>query len=241
MTPGTVRTFPQPAERTAPGHSLGHSAAIEDYVKAIYALELAATDAVTVSAVAERLQVTPPAASAMVRRLAEKDLVTHEPYRGVELTAEGQRLALEVMRHHRLIELFLARELGMPWDRVHVEADVLEHVISEELEELIARKLGDPERDPHGDPIPSSSLELEEGDTKALSEMEEGEWGVFTRVSDADSEMLRYLDGLGISPGDRLELVARQPFDGPLSVRFEHGEHALGGALADAMRVEVRG
>ena len=130
----------------------------------------------------------------------------------------------------------------MPWDRVHAEAEVLEHVISEELEQLIAAKLGDPTLDPHGDPIPSAELELRERETVPLDSLKEGERGVFVRVSDADPEMLRYLSERGISPGERLEVLERQPFGGPLTVSFEGGEpreHALGGALARAMRVEL--
>ena len=143
------------------------------------------------------------------------------PYRGVRLTRSGRRVALEVIRHHRLLELFLAETLEMPWDRVHAEAEVLEHVISEELEGLIAAKLGDPTRDPHGDPIPSAELELREReDSPRLHSLKEGEGGVFVRVSDADPEMLRYLSELGISPGDRMLVRERQPFDGPLLVSF---------------------
>src|SRR6266550_7090993 len=132
--------------------SLPHdtSSAVEDYAKAIYALERRSGGAVSTNALADRLEVTPASASGMVRRLGELGLVTHEPYRGVQLTAEGARVALEVLRHHRLLELYLAQSLGVPWDRVHDEAEVLEHHISEELEELIAEKLGNPTRDPHG-------------------------------------------------------------------------------------------
>src|SRR5207245_3287798 len=121
--------------------------------------------------------------------LAELGLLEHEPYRGVRLTDHGREVALEVLRHHRLLELFLAEALEMPWDRVHAEAEVLEHVISEELEQLIAAKLGDPTLDPHGDPIPSAELELCERETRSLDSLREGDGGVFVRVSDADPEM----------------------------------------------------
>src|SRR5438270_3647009 len=126
------------------------SSAVEDYAKAIYALAARRDGPVSNSAIAERLHVTPASASAMVKRLDELGLARHVPYRGVELTKKGSQLALEVLRHHRLLELYLAESLGVPWDRVHDEAEVLEHVLSEELEELIAVKLGDPKRDPHG-------------------------------------------------------------------------------------------
>jgi DtxR family Mn-dependent transcriptional regulator len=163
------------------------------------------------------------------------------PYRGVTLTAKGRRVALEVIRHHRLLELFLAETLQMPWDRVHAEAEVLEHVLSEELEELIAAKLGHPTADPHGDPIPTADLELSERATRALDSLQEGDRGVFVRVSDADPAMLRYLASLGISPGDSLRVLERQPFGGPLLVSFgpTSSRHTLGGQLAHAMRVEL--
>jgi DtxR family transcriptional regulator, Mn-dependent transcriptional regulator len=145
-----------------------------------------------------------------------------------------------VLRHHRLLELYLATSLGVPWDRVHDEAEVLEHVLSEELEELIAAKLGNPTRDPHGDPIPSVDLVIEEVPTESLATMDPGRGGAFVRISDADPEMLRYLAERGIKPGDECEVVDRQPFDGPLFVRFGDTVQVLGGALARAMRVEVR-
>jgi DtxR family Mn-dependent transcriptional regulator len=215
------------------------SAAVEDYAKAIYALEQRAGGAVSTNALAERLEVTAASASGMVRRLCELGLVTHEPYRGVQLTSEGVQVALEVLRHHRLLELYLATSLGVPWDRVHDEAEVLEHVLSEELEELIAAKLGNPTRDPHGDPIPTADLVIEEQPTERLADQEPGTAGRFVRVSDADPEMLRYLADRGIAPGDTFEVVDRQPFDGPVFVRFGDTVHVLGGTLAAAMRVEA--
>ena len=212
--------------------------AVQDYAKAIYSLWRRSYQPVSTSAIADRLEVSPASASAMVKRLASLGLVEHEPYRGVELTPAGRRVALEVIRHHRLLELYLAEALGMPWDRVHQEAEVLEHAISPELSELIARKLGNPTRDPHGDPIPTSDGEIEESPTRALADLQPGERGTFARVSDADPEMLRYLSERGIAPGATLELVGREPFDGPLTVRTGKREHALGVGLARAMRVE---
>jgi DtxR family Mn-dependent transcriptional regulator len=213
--------------------------AIEDYAKAIYALERRDAEPVSTNALAERLGVTPASASGMVKRLGELGLVEHQPYRGVSLTEDGRRVALEVMRHHRLLELYLVESLGVPWDRVHQEAEVLEHVLSEELEELIAAKLGDPTHDPHGDPIPTRELTIEEGTSQTLQSLEPGACGTFVRVSDSDPEMLRFLAERGIAPGDRLEVVEKQPFDGPLFVRFGENIQVLGGALAKAMRVEV--
>jgi DtxR family Mn-dependent transcriptional regulator len=213
--------------------------AAEDYAKAIYVLQSRGDAPVSTNAVAERLGVTAGSASAMVKKLGALGLVSHVPYKGVELTRAGEKLALEVLRHHRLLELFLAQELGLPWDRVHAEAEVLEHVLSEELEELIAAKLGDPTVDPHGDPIPTPDGHVAEEPTIALDELPIGAAGVFVRVSDSDPAMLRYLDLRGIRPGDRFEVVDRQPFGGPLFARFGDDTHPLGGELAGAMRTRV--
>ena len=215
------------------------SSAVEDYAKAIYALEARGAGTVTTTAIAERMGVTAASASGMVRKLCELELVSHEPYKGVQLTAKGARVALEVLRHHRLLELYLARDLGLPWDRVHDEAEVLEHVLSEELEELIAVKLGDPTVDPHGDPIPTRDLVMEESPSVALSALEPGSHGIFVRISDADPEMLRYLAERGIAPGACFEVVDKHPFGGPVFATFSGDVHVLGGRLADAMRVEV--
>jgi DtxR family transcriptional regulator, Mn-dependent transcriptional regulator len=217
------------------------SPAIEDYSKAIYALEQRDREPVSTNALAERLGVTPASASGMVKRLGELGLVTHQRYRGVSLTDAGRRVALEVIRHHRLLELYLVQNLGLPWDRVHQEAEVLEHVLSEELEERIAAKLGHPTVDPHGDPIPTADLTIEEPPTDSLDSLPARARGTFVRVSDSDPEMLRYLADRGIAPGDAFEVVDRQPFGGPLFVRFGTDVHPLGGALALAMRVEVTG
>src|ERR1700730_13950036 len=214
---------------------------VQDYAKAVYALEARAGGAVSTTDLAERLGVTAGSVSAMVRKLAELGLVEHEPYRGVRLTDNGREVALEVLRHHRLLELFLAQELGMSWDRVHAEAEVLEHVLSEELEELIAARLRDPTVDPHGDPIPTVEFGIEERRTHSLDELPPGVAGRFVRVSDSDPEMLRYLAEQGIAIGERLEVVDRQPFGGPVFVRFGEREHPIGGALALAMRIEVEG
>jgi DtxR family transcriptional regulator, Mn-dependent transcriptional regulator len=216
------------------------SSAVEDYAKAIYALEQRTDGTVSTNALADRLGVTPASASGMVRKLCELGYVTHAPYKGVELTDAGRRVALEVLRHHRLLELYLAESLGLPWDRVHDEAEVLEHHISEELEELIAAKLGNPTHDPHGDPIPTRELTIEEVQTHPLDALPVGASGRFVRISDADPEMLRYLADRGIAPGEDLTVEERQPFGGPLFVRFGADIHVLGGELAHAMRVEVR-
>jgi DtxR family transcriptional regulator, Mn-dependent transcriptional regulator len=212
--------------------------AVEDYTKAIYSLESRHDEPVSTKTLAERLGITPGSVSAMLKRLDELGLITHVPYRGVRLTEAGRRIALEVIRHHRLLESYLADVLGMPWDRVHAEAEVLEHVLSDDLEELIAAKLGNPTVDPHGDPIPTAAYVLQEGDTCGLDELPIGATGHFVRVSDSDPEMLRYLAEQGIAIGEELEIVERQPFGGPLYVRFGKRTHALGDALTAAMRVE---
>ncbi len=214
------------------------SKAVQDYAKAIWSLGTRSDEPVSTSAIAERLEVSSASASAMVKRFESMGLVVREPYHGVRLTSTGERLALEVLRHHRLLELYLAEALGMSWDRVHEEAEVLEHAISPELSELIAEKLGNPTHDPHGDPIPTADGEIDEGPSRALSELDPGERGRFTRVSDSNSEMLRYLSGRGIAPGDELELVGHEPFGGPVTVSVNGQAHALGDQLARAMRVE---
>lgn len=227
--------------REMPSHDepFARSSAVQDYAKAIYALEQRGGDPVSTNALAERLGVTAASASGMVKRLCELGLVEHRPYRGVTLTDSGRRVALEVMRHHRLLELYLVESLGVPWDRVHDEAEVLEHVLSDQLEELIAAKLGDPTHDPHGDPIPTRELTIDEGPQLSLQALEAGSSGRFARVSDSDPDMLRFLSERGIRPGDTFEVVEKHPFDGPLFVRFGRNVHVLGGQLARAMRVEV--
>lgn len=213
------------------------SEAVEDYAKAIYKSQGRQEGPVSNSTLSDVLGVSPGAVTAMLKRMDELGLVSHVPYRGATLTPAGERLAIEVIRHHRLIEAYLAEALGMPWDKVHAEAEVLEHYISEDLEERIAAALGDPSHDPHGDPIPNSELVLAEQATTALSELALGDSGIFVRVSDSDPKMLRYLGEREIAPGDRLEVIDRQPFGGPLSVRFAAGTFAIGGGLAGAMRV----
>ncbi len=217
----------------------GSSEAVENYAKAIYSLQhRGGGEPVATNDLADRLEVTPASASGMIKKLADLGLVAHVPYRGVQLTPEGERLALEVLRHHRLLELYLATQLDVPWDRVHEEAEALEHVLSEDLEARIAAKLGHPTHDPHGDPIPDERLQIDETASRSLSSLGIGDRGHFVRVSDSDPAMLRYLHDRGIGIGDSLEVLDVQPFEGPLTVRFGDDLHVLGGALARAMRVE---
>jgi DtxR family transcriptional regulator, Mn-dependent transcriptional regulator len=211
--------------------------AVEDYAKAIHALRERESGAVTNSALAERLGVSPGSVTAMLKRMGDLGLVEHEPYQAVTLTEAGERVALEVIRHHRLLEAYLSEALGMPWDRVHDEAEVLEHYISEELEERMAAALGDPTLDPHGDPIPDRELSVAASEGTPLAMLDPGAEGVFTRVSDSDPAMLRYLAERGIKPGTALEVVERQPFGGPLTVSIGGDRHAIGGELARRMIV----
>jgi DtxR family Mn-dependent transcriptional regulator len=214
------------------------SAAVQDYAKAIYELESRSGSASTTE-LAERLGVRPASVSGMLRKLDALGLVVHELYHGVRLTESGRKVALEVLRHHRLLELYLAESLGLGWDEVHAEAEVLEHVLSEELEEVIATKLGNPALDPHGDPIPTRELAVADVESRSLYALEPGEKGTLIRVSDSDPEMLRFLEARGIAPGASFELIDKQPFDGPLFVRFGDDVHALGATLARAMRVSA--
>ncbi|MGI8844900.1 MAG: metal-dependent transcriptional regulator [Thermoleophilaceae bacterium] len=217
------------------------SPAIEDYAKAIYSLTSHGPESASTNALARRLSLTPGSVSAMLGKLADAGLVEHIPYRGVRLTAEGERVAMAVLRRHRLLESFLAEILEVPWERVHAEAEVLEHVLSADLAELIARKLGDPTVDPHGDPIPTRDGAIVETTAVSLAEVEPGSRARLVRVSDSDPEMLAYLSGLGITVGSELELLERQPFEGPCVVSFEGETRSLGIALARAMRVDTGG
>src|SRR5262245_11623350 len=212
------------------------SASVEDYTKAIYALEERHGVAST-TALAERLGVSAPAVSAMVKKLDALGYVSHVRYRGVRLTAKGRRVALEVLRHHRLLETFLVEELGLPWDRVHAEAEVLEHVLSEGLEARIAEKLGEPSHDPHGDPRPTLDGIVAERPTVALDSLDAGERGRFVRVSDSDPVLLRELSERAVRPGDTVEVVDTDP----LEVRVRGRRHVLSSELARAMRLEVGG
>ncbi|MDE3132512.1 MAG: metal-dependent transcriptional regulator [Acidobacteriota bacterium] len=215
------------------------SAPVEDYVKAIYALTLEPEQAASTSQIAERLGLTAGSVSMMVKRMDASGLAEHVPYRGVRLTAAGRQLALTVIRRHRLLELFLATSLEIPWEDVHRFADALEHAASDELIELIAVKLGDPVADPHGDPIPNRLLEVDEGAQPTLAELEPGARARIVRVSDSEPEMLRYLTEQGIGIGAELELVERQPFDGPCLVRLhDRSERSLGIRLAQAIHIE---
>jgi DtxR family Mn-dependent transcriptional regulator len=205
--------------------------AVQDYLKAIYALEV--EDArVTTSALAARMRVSAPSATAMTKRLAELGLVERAPYRGVALTEEGRASALEVIRHHRLLERYLVDRLGLTLDEVHAEAELLEHALSEELEAKIDAELGFPTHDPHGDPIPDADLRVSRGRDGTLAEVEPGLQVSVSRVPDGDPELLRYLTELGLVPRATVEVVSQAPFGGPVTVRTAAGDHAISRELA---------
>ncbi len=218
-------------------HAL-NTEAVQDYAKALHTLSQRSEGPVSTSALSERLGVSAGSVTSMLKKMSEMGLASHEPYRGALLTERGERVALEVIRHHRLLESYLTDVLGMPWDRVHDEAEVLEHYISEELEERISDALGDPRHDPHGDPIPDAELALESDLTVRLTDLEVGSGAAFARVSDSDPAMLRFLAERGIRPGVELELTRRDPFEGPLYVTVAGEEHVFGDRLASLMRVE---
>ena len=213
------------------------TAAMEDYLKVIYRLSEDGKRATT-QAIAERMNVAAPSVTGMIKRLAELKLVEHERYRWVTLTPAGEKAALEIVRHHRLLELYLAEALGYSWDQVHDEAERLEHTISEEFEARIDRALGYPTFDPHGDPIPSASGTIQAVPDYRLSVLEPGERATISRVDDTSPEMLRYLGTMGLYPDTEVEIVERQPFGGPLLVRVGEAEHYVGTELADTIHVE---
>jgi len=221
---------------------------VEDYLKAIYLLHEEAQragedDRVTTSALAARLNVSPASVTDMLKRLADHQLVRHQKYRGVELTEDGQRLALEIVRHHRLMELYLTRIVGFRWDEVHEQAEGLEHVISEELEDKIDAILGNPTEDPHGDPIPAKDGSIPAQPGVTLGSLPLNQTMMVRRVSDQMPELLRYLDSLGLHPGALVRVIERAPFGGPVRVCVRPSpdepevEQAIGPEVADAILV----
>ena len=217
------------------------SSAVQDYLKGLYALGEGAgnLEPVSTTAIAGHLGVSAASATNMLKKLDGIGLVKHVPYRGVELTDPGRKIALEVLRHHRLLETYLAEALGVPWDEVHAEAEILEHHLSEELEERIAARLGHPTADPHGHPIPSKELTSPPPPARTLWDTADGEASTVDRVSDSDPETLRYLGHLGIGPGTQAEVRTRGPVGGPLFVRFQASkeEQAISKELAEAIWV----
>ena len=217
---------------------LNHQA-IEDYLKTIYTLAEEESP-VSTSRIAEAREVKPGSVTSMLQRLDRLNLVHYEKHYGVTLTEAGRKIALEVIRHHRLLELYLMEALGFSWDEVHEQADVLEHVISEKLEERIAAALGHPEFDPHGAPIPDKDGTIASVETQPLNSLAAGSKASVARiVDDANSEMLRYLAGLGLVPGAELKVTAVAPFDGPLTVQIEGEDRIVGHIVANAVLVSL--
>lgn len=212
------------------------SHAMENYLKVIFEI-LEKENRATTSSIARRMQIASPSVTAMVKKLAKRKLVTHAPYQGVRLTASGEKTALEVVRHHRLLELYLLEALGVPWDQVHDEADKLEHVLSEDLERRIDDALGNPKVDPHGAPIPSRDGKIERVDAKRLSGVAAGETVTVVEVEDRDPALLRYLGELNLYPGTVLKVVAVEPYDGPIVMKSDDREIILGRIAAEEIRV----
>jgi DtxR family Mn-dependent transcriptional regulator len=212
------------------------SVAIQDYLKEIYKLQ-AAGERATTTAIARRMGVAPSSATSMLKKLAVLGLAEHAPYRGVELSDAGAKIALEVIRHHRLLEQYLAETLGVGIDAVHAEADRLEHVISEELEARIDEQLGYPTHDPHGDPIPDPELNVDRTSLRSLEALVPGEEATVRRIPDGDAELLRYLAHLTLLPGRRVTMRESAPFGGPLTVDVDGSEHAISRELAGQIGV----
>ena len=212
------------------------SPVVEDYLKAVWALQQAETPVAT-SRIAERLGLSAAAVTAMVKRLAEQNLLRHEPYYGVRLTAAGELAALRIVRRHRVLELFLVEVLGYEWDRVHDEAERLEHAASDELIERLARLLGEPERDPHGAAIPSAEGEMDNARYPALSDMQPGESNRVLEVEVEEPEQLRYLGSMDLYPGAEVEVRSKQPFDGPISLVVNGAPQVIAHSLARRIRV----
>ncbi len=207
-----------------------------DCLKAIYKLQSVESPVAT-SSLAGQLGVTEPTATAMIKRLARLGLVSHTPYHGVELTGPGEKVALEILRHHRLLESYLVEALGLGWDRVHAEAERLEHLISEEVEERIDEVLGHPTADPHGDPIPTRDGRIEEPGDRCLADLEPGEVATVRRVPNENSELLQYLASIGLVPNAQVEMLEKVPFGGPLTLRVGGSHQAIGRDLASAIRI----
>jgi len=214
----------------------GLSVAIQDYLKEIYKLQ-SAGERPTTTAIARRMGVAPSSVTSMLKKLTVLGLAQHAPYRGVSLTETGEGIALEIVRHHRLIEMYLAQTLGLPIDALHAEADRLEHVLSEELEARIDEQLGYPTHDPHGDPIPDAGLKVERSSLRPLADLEPGEKATVRRVPDGDADLLRYLAELTLVPGRRVTMRRTAPFNGPLTIDVDGTEHAVSRELADQIGV----
>ncbi|GAB3530438.1 metal-dependent transcriptional regulator [Arthrobacter monumenti] len=233
-----------PAARNSPGLS-SDSASVQDYVKVIYAFTEWQDKPVTMTALAARLKVANSSVTEMVRKLVDLGLADHKPYNPVELTPEGLRLALSMVRRHRLLETYLVQELGYGWDEVHNEAELLEHTVSDTLVDRMSARLGHPDRDPHGDPIPSADGTIELPAAHVLSTLDEGHHGRVARISDANPHLLRYLGDEEIRLDTAVTVLGRKPFGGALTVQVGSGgrvrELDLGDELAASVWVMTEG
>jgi DtxR family transcriptional regulator, Mn-dependent transcriptional regulator len=209
----------------------------EDYLKAIYELEQRGAAAGT-NDIAARLRIAPASVTGMVQRLARLGLVDSERYKGTRLTEAGRAAALQLIRRHRIIESYLVQRLGFGWEHVHEEAERLEHAASDELIARMAEAIGNPTEDPHGAPIPAADGTIDETHLASLADIAPGAEATVMRMSDRDPEFLRYLDALGIRPGARVRVEAREPFDGPLTLYVEGATHTIG--TNSAARVFIR-
>lgn len=210
---------------------------IEDYLKAIHSLHEASSK-VSTSSIAERLGVAQASVTGMIKKLADMKLVEHSPYHGVELTTAGNKIALEIIRHHRLLELYLAEAMGYSWDKVHDEAEKLEHFISEEFEDKMDAFLGQPTVDPHGAPIPTKEGHLPKREYLALTNVQPGQRVRILQVLDKDPEKLRYLGKMGLFPNIELLVVSKAPFNGPVEIKVGDHTHHLGAEVANVIFVE---
>jgi len=218
-----------------------YTESIEDYLKAIYEIQKE-KEKVSTNAISEKLGVAPASVTSMMKKLSERKLITHKRYQGVKLTHAGQKIALEVIRHHRLVELYLAEALGVPWDRVHDEAEKWEHVLSEDLEDRMDAALGHPTRDPHGSPIPTRDGEIIELDSIPLTDLAPGQSGVVAEVSDHDPKLLRYVGKMGLYPSTSVKVLSVEPFSGPITVEVGDASHVLGAEAARYVLItEVKG
>ena len=211
------------------------SQAVEDYLKIIYKLQ--GEGAASTNDIARALGVSPASVTSMARRLDELGLARYESYRGVSLSESGTKIALEIIRHHRLLETYLKEVLGYPWDKMHEEAEHLEHHISEAFEDKIEELLGFPTHDPHGDPIPTRDGHIDDPELETLDDVKVGADVQVIRVSDQDPELLQYLETVGLLPGAQVSVVAREPFDGPLTLGIDGADRVVGRAVAQQVFV----
>lgn len=212
------------------------SQAVEDYLKTIYKLQ-ASGETVSTSDIARTMEVSSASVTNMVKRLAQMGLVEYQSYKGVMLTRTGEKVALEIIRHHRLLELYLKEVMGYSWEKVHEEAEHLEHHISEDFEDKIDEMLGFPTHDPHGDPIPTRDGQIADLATHPLADVEPGRTVLVLRVSDTDHALLEYLEEIGLLPGRTVEVVAKAPFNGPITLRADEQEHIIGHQVASSVFV----